>query len=115
MAEASRPRGKLQVWEDHISELTDSSQFPFYRPAVKQNSQWDFSASQHKAWGPYNPSGKSALVAVTRGGTIRLVIQGADNRWHDSSAEIESILTSSDMFSHAALCGDKGKWYFRFS
>lgn len=98
-----------------LPELTDSSQFPFYRPAVKQNNQWDFSASQHRCWGPYNPSGKSALVAVTRGGTLRLIFQGADNRWYDAAAEIESTLTSSDVLTHAAICGDKGEWAFRYS
>lgn len=115
MVETSRSRSKLQVLKETTLGLTHSSQFPFYRPAFKRHNQWDFSASQHKAWGPYNPSGKSALVAVTRGGTIRVVLQGADNRWHDTSAEVESILTSSDVLTHAALCGDKGKRCFRRS
>ena len=65
--------------------------------------------------GPYNPSGKSALVAVTRNGTLRLLLQGADSRWQDASAEIESTLTSADVLTHAAFCGDKGKGCSKYS
>lgn len=85
-------------------------QFPLYRPTVKQNGQWKFAVSQHKLMGPHNPStNKSALVAVTRGGGIRILLQGQDMRWQDAKAEIDGISTSAELLTHAALCADKGK------
>lgn len=60
--------------------------------------------------GPHNPSSnKSALVAVTRGGVIRLLLQGQDMRWQDTKAEIDGISTSAELLTHAAMCADKGK------
>jgi mediator of RNA polymerase II transcription subunit 16 len=60
--------------------------------------------------GPHNPStNKSALVAVTRGGVIRLLFQGLDLRWQDTKAEIDSISTTPELLTHAAMCADRGK------
>ena len=59
--------------------------------------------------GPLNPNGnKSALVAVTRGGAIRLLAQGQDARWQDIRTDVDSISSSSGLLSHAALSADKG-------
>lgn len=58
--------------------------------------------------GPFHPANKSALVAVTRGGLIRLVYQQPDGRWLEASAEIGSISSSVDLLTHASLCADKG-------
>lgn len=62
--------------------------------------------------GPFHPMNKSALVAVTRGGTMRLVYQQPDGRWLEASVEIESIGSSVDVLTHASLCADKGNKYF---
>lgn len=85
-------------------------QLHLYRPAVKKAGLWNFTASPHKLMGPQNPNQmqKSALVAVTRGGTIRLFVQGQDANWSDARTEIDSVSSSSGLLSHAAMSADKG-------
>lgn len=61
--------------------------------------------------GPHNPNQKPALVAVTRGGMIRLMFQEKNLRWQDMTTELDSISTSSGLLSHAAMTADKG-WKF---
>lgn len=58
--------------------------------------------------GPHNPNQKPALVAVTRGGTIRLMFQEKNLRWQDVKTELDSISTSSGLLSHVAMTADKG-------
>lgn len=60
--------------------------------------------------GPHNPNAnKSALLAVTRGGVLRLLLQSPEMRWQDTKAEIDSISISAELLTHAAMCADKGK------
>ena len=61
--------------------------------------------------GPHNPNQKPALVAVTRGGMIRLMYQEKNLRWQDVRTELDSISSSSGLLSHAAMTADKG-WQF---
>ena len=59
--------------------------------------------------GPHNPNGnKPALVAITRGGFIRLLFQSQIGQWQDIRGEIENVSTSAGILTHAALCADKG-------
>ena len=58
--------------------------------------------------GPHNPNQKPALVAVTRGGMIRLMFQDKNMRWQHVKTEIDSISSSSELLSHAAMTADKG-------
>lgn len=61
--------------------------------------------------GPHNPNtNKSALLAVTRSGIIRLLLQGQDMSWQEIKTEIDSISSSSELLTHAAMCADKGLW-----
>lgn len=79
-----------------------------YHPAVKEAGQWIHKCSLHKLMGPHNPNQKPALVAVTRGGMIRLMFQEKNLRWQDVRTELDSISTSSALLSHAAMTADKG-------
>lgn len=81
-----------------------------YRPAVKKAGMWNFTATPHKLMGPQNPHQmyKSAMIAVTRSGTIRLFAQSQDVSWSDVRAEIDSVCSSSGLLSHAAMNADKG-------
>ena len=62
--------------------------------------------------GPYNPwavkTPLSAMVVVSRGGSVRLAYQGQDNQWQDVRCEIDDLSTSNDLLTHAALCPDRG-------
>lgn len=104
------------MWRLRSDDLVANAacQLPLYRPAVKKDNKWNFVASQHKLMGPHNPSSnKSALVAITRGGTIRLLLQGQDMRWQDAKAELDSVSISSELLTHASMCADKGVEIFR--
>ena len=80
-----------------------------YRPAVKKEGQWGYSCSPHKLMGPHNPNNnKPALVAVTRGGFIRLIFQNQAGQWYDIRAEVDSVSVFAGLLTHAALCADKG-------
>ena len=79
-----------------------------YRGAVRHEGQWNYTVSAHKPMGPIHPFNKSALVAITRGGTMRLLYQQPDGRWLEVPTEIESIGSSVDVLTHASLCADKG-------
>ena len=85
-------------------------QLHLYRPAVKKGGLWNFFGYPHKLMGPQNPNQtqKSALLAVTRGGLIRLFVQGQDASWSDIRTEIDSFSSSSGLLSHAAMSADKG-------
>lgn len=77
---------------------------------MKKDGEWNFGVSHHKPMGPHNPTAnKSALVAVTRGGVLKLLFQGSDMRFQDLKGEIDSISTSAELLTHAAMCADKGK------
>ncbi len=62
--------------------------------------------------GPHNPNGnKPALVAITRGGFIRLLFQNQGGQWQGIRAEIDSVSIFAGLLTHAALCADKGICY----
>ncbi|MCJ1284725.1 mediator complex subunit [Xylographa opegraphella] len=85
---------------------------PLYRSAVRQDGQWNYAVTQQETKGPYNPwatkSPLSAMVIVSRGGSVRLVYQGPDNSWHDVRHEIDDFATTNELLTHAALCPDRG-------
>ncbi|MCJ1266503.1 mediator complex subunit [Lobaria immixta] len=100
--------------EDHLNAvvglkwLNTDRVLPLYRPGNKKDGIWHFMASKHNPLGPLNPNGnKSALVAITRGGAIRLLAQGQESRWQDIRTEVDSVSSSSGLLSHAALSPDK--------
>ena len=77
---------------------------------MKKDGEWNFAVSHHKPMGPHNPSvNKSALVAVTRGGVLKLLLQAPDMRMSDTKADIDGISTSAELLTHAAMCADKGE------
>ena len=97
-----------------ISTLASSEflQVPQYRSAVKQDGQWNYTVTQQEMKGPYNPwairAPLSAMIMVSRGGSVRLIYQGQDNQWQDARWDIDNLSTSNDLLTHAALCPDKG-------
>ncbi|MCJ1321765.1 mediator complex subunit [Xylographa vitiligo] len=85
---------------------------PLYRSAERQDGQWNYTVTQQEMKGPYNPwavkTPLSAMVVVSRGGSVRLAYQGQDNQWQDVRCEIDDLSTSNDLLTHAALCPDRG-------
>jgi mediator of RNA polymerase II transcription subunit 16 len=84
-----------------------------YFPAVKTEGQFQYGGTNHKPFGPFHPiPGKSALVTVTVNGVLRLVYQLFDPRWGHVQAEIDNIMSSDHLITHASFCSDTG-WQSR--
>ncbi|KAK2624763.1 hypothetical protein QTJ16_005956 [Diplocarpon rosae] len=77
-------------------------------PAIKEGSNYRYEASQAPVLGPCHPvHSKSAFVCVTTNGLLRVLLPLANNKWHESHTELESIVSSDDLITHAAICPDK--------
>ncbi|MCJ1479591.1 mediator complex subunit [Lambiella insularis] len=112
-----------KVWlsepENHFNAMVGSTWLnvkkvvPLYRSATRQDGQWNYAATQYEMKGPHNPwaikAPLSAMVVISRGGTLRLIYQGQDAQWQDVRHEIDELSTSNDLFTHASLCSDKGE------
>lgn len=82
-------------------------------PAVKETKDgggYRYEAAHSPVLGPCHPSpNKSALVCVTANGSLRLIWPQTNNKWYEVHTELESIVSSDDLITHAAICSDKGK------
>ncbi|TVY15907.1 Mediator of RNA polymerase II transcription subunit 16 [Lachnellula arida] len=77
-------------------------------PAVKDGSIYRYEASQAPVFGPFHPSHtKSALVCVTTNGILRVLWPQNNGKYYESHTELESIVSSDDLITHAAICPDK--------
>jgi mediator of RNA polymerase II transcription subunit 16 len=62
--------------------------------------------------GPSHPNpAKSAFVYVTTNGSLRVLYPQNNNKWFEAHTELESIVSSDDLITHAAICGDKSKYH----
>lgn len=77
-------------------------------PAVKNGSEYEYRASQAPVLGPWHPNHqKSAFVCVTTNGLLRVLWPQNTGKWFESHTELESIVSSDDLITHAAICSDK--------
>lgn len=59
-------------------------------------------------FGPSHPDyRKSALICLTTSGDLRLFWPQSDGKWYETVSEIESVASSNDLITHAAICADK--------
>ncbi|CZT50349.1 uncharacterized protein RSE6_11318 [Rhynchosporium secalis] len=78
-------------------------------PGVKDGPIYRYDAAQAPILGPCHPvSSKSAFVCVTTNGLLRVLWQQNNSKWHESHTELESIVSSDELITHAAICSDKG-------
>jgi mediator of RNA polymerase II transcription subunit 16 len=67
--------------------------------------------AQAVSFGPCHPNpSKSALVCLTVNGVLRLLWPQSDGKWNETTHEIESIVSSNDLITHASICADKGMY-----
>ena len=111
----------IKAWnadpEDHANSLVGLTWLnskrqlgtQFHQPGIKEDGRWTYSFTPYNVIGPFNPSGKTALVTITRSGSLRLAFQGPDGQWHDVRHEIDGVSTSLDFLTHASMCPDKGR------
>ncbi|TDZ10285.1 Mediator of RNA polymerase II transcription subunit 16 [Colletotrichum sidae] len=77
-------------------------------PAVKEGVSYRYESSAVHAFGPCHPnSSKSALLCVSTNGAMKMYWAQNNNRIEESSIELESVNSSDDLVTHAALHSDK--------
>lgn len=91
----------------------DQAQFNVtYGPAVRESGKYQFNSSIIQASGPWHPNpSKSALVSVTANGLLKLFYPQNSSQLQETQLELESITSSDDLITHAAMCPDRGKTY----
>ncbi|KKY36090.1 putative mediator of rna polymerase ii transcription subunit 16 [Diaporthe ampelina] len=104
--------GKLFI-PPEITPLRVPNQVQFnvtYGPAVRENGKYQYNNNIIQASGPWHPNpSKSALVCVTANGLLKLFYPQNSNLVQETQLEMESITSSDDLITHAAMCSDRGK------
>ncbi|KAK1718770.1 RNA polymerase II mediator complex subunit Sin4 [Colletotrichum acutatum] len=78
-------------------------------PAVKDGNQYRYESSFVRAGGPWHPNpSKSALLCVTTNGHLKMFWAQNNNKIEETLLELESVNSSDDLITHAALHSDKG-------
>ncbi|THV55740.1 hypothetical protein BGAL_0004g00630 [Botrytis galanthina] len=77
-------------------------------PAIKEASGFRYDASTAPNLGPTHPiPTKSAFLYVTSNGSLRLLWLQSNGKWLESHTELESIISSDDLITHAAICAER--------
>ncbi|KAM3071384.1 Mediator of RNA polymerase II transcription subunit 16 [Clarireedia jacksonii] len=77
-------------------------------PAIKEASGFRYEVTPAPIMGPSHPNpARSAFVYVTTNGSLRVLYPQNNNQWFEAHTELESIVSSDDLITHAAICGDK--------
>ncbi|CAG8972316.1 hypothetical protein HYALB_00001718 [Hymenoscyphus albidus] len=76
--------------------------------ATKEASTYKYEPAHAPSFGPFHPmNGKSALVCVTTNGLLRIIFPQSTNKYSEAHTELESIVSSDDLITHASICPDK--------
>ncbi|KEY74115.1 hypothetical protein S7711_05365 [Stachybotrys chartarum IBT 7711] len=79
-----------------------------YGPATKHGNSYHYDSSFVHATGPNHPSAsKSALFCVTSSGMLKMFWSQFNNKTEETTMELESVNSSDDLVTHAALASDK--------
>jgi len=82
-----------------------------YGPAVWKQSEYRYENYVTPAHGPWHPHpNKSALLCVTTNGDLKLMYHQNNNRLEETAVELESVTSSNDLITHAALCSEKSRY-----
>ncbi|XP_044724698.1 mediator complex subunit 16 domain-containing protein [Hirsutella rhossiliensis] len=88
-----------------------SPQKPFnvtYGPAKKHGNSYQYESSFVHGGGPCHPHpSRSALFCVTIGGMVKMFWVQNDNKLEETLLELESVKSSDELVTHAALASDK--------
>ncbi|CCC10210.1 unnamed protein product [Sordaria macrospora k-hell] len=69
---------------------------------------YKYEVSYAMTTGPHHPNtNRNALISITTNGLLRLVFQNNNGRVEETAIELESITSSDDLITHAALCNDR--------
>lgn len=80
--------------------------------ATRNGEEWVFSEPKTSLpIGPVNGN-TTALLCVTRKGIIRICTQQRNARFHDIAFELDDVVRSGDILTHAAFANEKGNLSF---
>ena len=83
-----------------------------FRGVTRNDDKWVYRLSSYRRTEPSNPlDGKSALLAITMNGFLRLLFQHADGQYSEVRAKLENITSFRHCITHAALGCDVGTFY----
>lgn len=81
-----------------------------YGPATRETDKYTYTNTIMQNFGPWHPNPqKSALVCVTESGLLKLFFSQNSNQVQEIHIEMESITSSGDLITHAAICSERGK------
>jgi hypothetical protein len=76
--------------------------------ATKNDGEYHYEAAPVACYGPCHPNPmKSALVCLTTNGILRLLWPQTDGKWYETTSEVESIVSSNDLITHATICAER--------
>lgn len=79
-------------------------------PAVRETDKYQYNNNVNQAFGPWHPNPqKSSLVCVTSSGLLKLFFSQNSNQVQEIHVEMESITSSDDLITHAAICSERGE------
>ncbi len=59
--------------------------------------------------------GKASVILLKRHGELKLRFQQTDNIWHEASAQLGTLISTKELFTHAAFVSNMGiVFLFRF-
>lgn len=80
-------------------------------PAVLDGPQYKYENTQFTSppTGPLHPvPTQSAFLCLTINGVFRILFPEQKGSWHEARLELESIVSSDDLITHAAFCNERG-------
>ncbi|KAI1206459.1 RNA polymerase II mediator complex subunit Sin4 [Annulohypoxylon truncatum] len=83
---------------------------PSYAPAVRNGNgnNYHFQMSPFLNTGPWHPHpSKSALISITTSGIFKMFWPQNNNKFEETTLELENVTTADDLITHAAVCSDK--------
>lgn len=93
--------------------IADPNKKPYnvlYGPATKHSNNYSYESSFVPSSGPHHPNpAKSALFCVTMNGMLKMFWSQNTNRMEETSLELESVNSTDELVTHAALASDRRK------
>ncbi|KAH8676246.1 RNA polymerase II mediator complex subunit Sin4 [Xylariales sp. PMI_506] len=80
---------------------------PLHAPAVKETNGYNYDTSVIVSNAPYHPNPtRSALFCITTNGILKMFWNQNTGKVEETPLELDSITSSEDLISHAAICSD---------
>ncbi|KAK9777004.1 putative Mediator of RNA polymerase II transcription subunit 16 [Seiridium cardinale] len=96
-------------WLNTLPTHRNQKANPLHAPAVKEGNGngYNYETALHVSNAPFHPNpSRSALFCVTTNGALKMFWTQNNNKIMETSLELESIASSDDLVTHAAMASD---------